>query len=180
MREPFFLPYRNRIARGCRKWGRGRQIYDFRMSQLPMGKKTPCRGSGLFPRLHCLSWNDSSQTRVSHCPELAVSPRRVLQVQGEDMLHLGENSCSVAPDAHQSSLLANGQVLVVSSEEALPASCRTTASGAWGSLFGVKSRDQVLSSRGPGLHQLWDSASSGSRVGCSHLEKSPKQGRACA
>lgn len=75
------FPHRNRISRSLRKWGRGRQeIYDFRMKQLQMRKKTPCRGSGLFPRLHCPSWKDSSQTQVSHCLELAVSPQGELQV----------------------------------------------------------------------------------------------------
>ena len=67
--------HRNKVSRGFRKWGRGRhEIYDCRMSKPQMGKKTPCRGNGLFPRLHCPSWKDSPQTQVSHCPELAMSP----------------------------------------------------------------------------------------------------------
>lgn len=75
--------HRNKISRGFRKWGRGRhEIYDCRMSQPQMGKKTPCRGSGLFPRLHCPSWKDSPQTQVSHCPELAVSPQENFKSKG--------------------------------------------------------------------------------------------------
>lgn len=114
--------HRNKVSRGFRKWGRGRhEIYDCRMSQPQMGKKTPCRGSGLFPRLHCPSWKDSPQTQVSHCPQLAVSPQGELQVQGEGRWPLGENPCCSAcgaPDAHERSLLAEGQVSLVLSEEA--------------------------------------------------------------
>lgn len=108
------IPHRNRISRGFRKWGRGRhKIHDCRMSQPQMGRKTPCRGSGLLPRIHCPLWKDSPQTQVSHCPELATSPQGELQVQGEGRWPLGENPCcpaSGAPDAHERALLAESQV----------------------------------------------------------------------
>lgn len=71
----FSFPHR--ISRGFRKWGRGRQEFcDFRMSQLKMGEeKCPAEGVSFFQGFISPSGNDSPPTRVSHCLELAVSPR---------------------------------------------------------------------------------------------------------
>ena len=110
--------HRNKVSRGFRKWGRGRhEIYDCRMSQPQMGRKPPAEGVVFF------------QGFTDHHGKTHLKPRLVtarswpchLQVQVEGRWLLGENPCCSAcgaPDAHERSLLAEGQVSLVPSEEA--------------------------------------------------------------